>query len=477
MADGPTPPEQHPSPSVDDLIARANAETYTFEHGKHKRSPKQWFLRLSRTQKILLIGGIVSAVFIAIIISASVGNSTSTKTSTISPSHATTDTNGDGVIDQNDKASDDTAVTGDTNGDGVVDSRDDSSANTTDETSSSWWSGLFAKASSMFTSSGTNDSTSDGSSSADTDSSSSSASSDDTGYEDETAWYDPGNEDGNEDDTPVNTTLQNISYTKIAQTPSPTGNTKYANGNKNSSGSVIDTIQGGTTDGTYIYFAYENPAGGGVIAKFNLSGKLIKASSIYSVSEIGHANALGYDSQRHQLVMPTFRANGKTIINGPRIAYINPESLQITKYTAVQPKAIVSNVCYNAATDRFVSNGRLYDAGFKLLNKNQYSYGSKLFKKYSDGDSLGQGIGCNARYIYVIRYYPNKTNPHTHVYVFNWSGKLTGVYNVQGLNDEAESIFIMNGQLYMGVNNGATYLGKNSDNKNDYFIRLSGLPI
>ena len=140
-----TPPEeQHPAPSVDDLIAQANAQAYSFHYGdnKKRRSPKEWFLRLPKTQKILLLAGVGFVLFAGTAIGLTNGSTHNTPLSSQISTVATTDSNGDGTIDQSDVAS----FSGDTNGDGVVDSRDDAAANTTDSESASWWGNLFEKA-------------------------------------------------------------------------------------------------------------------------------------------------------------------------------------------------------------------------------------------------------------------------------------------------------------------------------------------
>lgn len=190
-----TPKDSLPAPSVDDLIAHANAEAYVFEHGTQKRSVKDWFLGLSRIRKVLLIGGTIGVIFIATVVGISLGsNGSNGAKSGTALSYATTDTNGDGVIDEKDEV---TTVKGDTNGDGVVDSRDDASANTTDSSSASWWSNLFSKASSAIqANSSSSDESDDDTATASTSSSDTSKTSDDTdsGYEDDAEWYDTDNE-------------------------------------------------------------------------------------------------------------------------------------------------------------------------------------------------------------------------------------------------------------------------------------------
>lgn len=149
------PEEQRSAPNVDDLIAHANAETYAFEHGSMKHSPKQWFSGLSRTRKLLLVGGVVTAVFVVTVLGLTFGKESPKDTTAAITAYGTTDTNGDGVINAADAT-----VSGDTNGDGVVDSRDDTSGNATDSTSATWWNNLFAKANSAIQSNSSDDSSS-----------------------------------------------------------------------------------------------------------------------------------------------------------------------------------------------------------------------------------------------------------------------------------------------------------------------------
>lgn len=269
--------------------------------------------------------------------------------------------------------------------------------------------------------------------------------------------------------------LSSTTYSSVAMTKSPTGTTRFINARKDSKGKLIDTMQAGTTDGSYLYFAYENSTAGGVIAKYDLSGKLLKKSQVYKPSAIGHANGFTYNSRLQKLILVTYQPDGNKVYHRDRLAYVDPTTLEITSYVTVSPSASISNVCYNATTDQYVSNGWLYDSSFKLIKKNLYNL--SVMNSFGDKDSAGQGITCDASKIYVIRYYASKTKPHTNVYAYDWSGNLTAVYRVKDLKDEAENVFILNGKLYMGVNNGSTYLGKSSDNRNDYYIRLNDIPV
>lgn len=271
--------------------------------------------------------------------------------------------------------------------------------------------------------------------------------------------------------------MTSISYTKIREARTPTGYARYTNAVSDAKGGVLDTMQGGTTDGTYLYFAYGGSKSGEVLAKFDQQGTLVKASKVFSLDEMGHANGITYDSRNNRLVVTTYRYQGSTILNPNRLVYVDPETLEIIGEVLAATDQKVSTACYNPVTDQYAGNGMLFDANFNLLNPTLYDFSKTVMKPYSDSKSVGQGIACTPNNIYVLRYYAHKTKPHTHVYMYDWSGKLVAVYNVSGLKDEGENLFVLNGQMYLGVNNGSTYRGKSSDNKKDYYIRLKNIPV
>lgn len=277
--------------------------------------------------------------------------------------------------------------------------------------------------------------------------------------------------------TTTNPKMISISYTKIREARTPTGYARYLNAVSNTKGGVLDTMQGGATDGTYLYFAYGGSKSGEVLAKFDQQGTLIKTSRVFSLDEMGHANGITYDTRNNRLVVTAYRYQGSTILNQNRLVYVDPETLEITGEVLAGIDAKISTACYNPVTDQYAANGMLFDANFNLLNPTLYDFSTAVMKPYSDSKSVGQGIACTPNNIYVLRYYAHKTKPHTHIYMYDWSGKLVGVYNVSGLKDEGENLFVLDGQMYLGVNNGSTYRGKSSDNKKDYYIRLKNIPV
>jgi protein-tyrosine phosphatase len=115
------PPEQKPTPNIDDLIAQSTSQIYAFEHGKEKQSLKQRLLGLTKKQKAIIASGGIVATILVLTISLSFGSGTkqtlsstqqasTSTTATTSPASTESDTNGDGIIDEYDTTSTDTTV-------------------------------------------------------------------------------------------------------------------------------------------------------------------------------------------------------------------------------------------------------------------------------------------------------------------------------------------------------------------------------
>jgi hypothetical protein len=160
------PPVNQPKhTSVDEKIAAVTNEVYTFEHGKEKRSVKEWFRALPRTRKAFIVGGCGMAVFIAVMISLSLSGGQTTNESAIgigtstdeSSSSQLADTNNDGVVDVNDSSEEDADNTSNSDG------SDSSTSNDSDSTNVSWWQRLLSIKNST-TSTSTNSSSSTSSS-------------------------------------------------------------------------------------------------------------------------------------------------------------------------------------------------------------------------------------------------------------------------------------------------------------------------
>jgi hypothetical protein len=231
------------------------------------------------------------------------------------------------------------------------------------------------------------------------------------------------------------------------------------------------TMQGGTTDGTYLYFICVNDGGSTMrIVKYATSGEKVAESGVLTRKQLGHANDLTYNSKLNLLVATAWD-NNKKGNNGIRSAvrFIDPSTFAIQYTKSLSDKESVSNICYNPATDQYVSNGRLYDSNLNYLKK-IYNVDTvdKNIGISSEKSVLRQGIGCDSSYIYVLRVVFRQSG-YNMIGVYDWNGNNVGAYRVN-VNDEGESLSIVDGIMYMGINEGT--MSKGGDYRNDYFIRL-----
>jgi hypothetical protein len=135
-------------PNIDQLITQANSQAYVFEHGKQKRSLKQWFLDLPRTKKVFLIAGTTTVMFAALMIGLSFGGAlnsgsgSNNLSSNDGSSSDLTDKNNDGVVDVNDISVEET---NDTSSSDTPDDTSTSDGNTaTNSSSVAWWQKLLS---------------------------------------------------------------------------------------------------------------------------------------------------------------------------------------------------------------------------------------------------------------------------------------------------------------------------------------------
>lgn len=208
--ESPQPPDQKQSPSVDDLIAQSTSQLYAFEHSKQKRSIGHRLLALSKTQK-LVAGGAGVLLILVVMIGLSLGSggkqnlsSSQVKTgevaTTATSSAATSDTNGDGVVDEYDTAT---------------------TADSTDTNETSWWQKLLNIGNGSSNESTT--SNSDETSNASDDSSS--ASSDSTASADELAQAEVAESDDVDQQIASSTPTSTTSTASSASTTTPSTST------------------------------------------------------------------------------------------------------------------------------------------------------------------------------------------------------------------------------------------------------------
>lgn len=246
------------------------------------------------------------------------------------------------------------------------------------------------------------------------------------------------------------------------------------------------TMQGGTTDGTYLYYLCRHPSRNGEvnIVKYTTSGKKVATSSAFSRKQLGHANDMTYNKKLNLLVVSAWDDTEKGnngITNKVRL--IDPSSFKIKSTKTLgsyldskgkTKKSSSSNICYEATRDVYVSHGKIYDATFKYV-KTIYSDSavSSDLGITKEKDVLSQGIDCDSSYVYVIRVVYGQTG-YNMIAAYNWDGKYVGAYRIN-LNDEAENLSMIDGIPYVGINEGKESSGGTSTK--DYFIKLAPVSL
>jgi len=245
------------------------------------------------------------------------------------------------------------------------------------------------------------------------------------------------------------------------------------------------TMQGGTTDGTYMYFACAYSNGKTIkIVKYTLDGKKVAESKSFKRADLGHANDMTFNKNLNMLIVAAWDESGKgsTKIKD-QVKIIDPSTFVVKGTKVLSDHTSVSNICYNDVTNQYVSNGRLYDNNFVYL-KDIYDNSAvnkeigidketSVTYKGKKTEILNQGITCDSSYIYIMRVVFRQSG-YNMVTAYDWSGNNHGIYRVD-LNDEGENISLVNGSVYMGINEGTMSSGGNSNN--DYFVKLGIAPL
>lgn len=228
------------------------------------------------------------------------------------------------------------------------------------------------------------------------------------------------------------------------------------------------TMQGGASDGEFLYFACVTDASSKIrIVKVTTSGQIVARSSVFPRSKLGHANDITYNSKLNLLVVSTWDTGG-----GSTVAFIDPSTFELKSTGRTNDGSSTSNICYNGTTDEYVIGGKIYDSNFKYTNKRIFTpSGVDEDANTTEGKVLNQGIECDSKYIYVMRVVYGQRG-YNMISVYDWNGTNVGLYKLD-LNDEGENMSVINGTFYMGINEGGMSSGGDSDT--DYFIRVDGI--
>ena len=199
----------------------------------------------------------------------------------------------------------------------------------------------------------------------------------------------------------------------------------------------IRTVEGGCTDGKYIYQIMINPDA----EENEVPCRILKINpekwQIIEASDelrIDHANDMTYDEENKLLVISNNKPNYTTV------TFVDPEKLEI-KGTKTLDRNIYSIV--------YVGSAKCWYAGI--------SKSCDIVKYDEDFNALGvidnpennytrQSLGSDGEYIYSLFYNPNI------VYKYDMQGNSQGYAVLPDTVNEAENIFFFGGEMYIGYN-------------------------
>ena len=199
----------------------------------------------------------------------------------------------------------------------------------------------------------------------------------------------------------------------------------------------IRTVEGGCTDGTYIYQILINPDA----QENEVPCRIIKINpekwQVIEASEelrIDHANDMTYDEENKLLVISNNKPNYTTI------TFVDPVKLEI-KGTKTLDRKIYSIV--------YVGSGKCWYAGI--------SNSCDIVKYDENFNALGvidnpenkfnrQSLGSDGEYLYSLFYNPNI------IYKYDLQGNPLGYAVLPDTENEAENIFFFGGAMFVGYN-------------------------
>lgn len=192
-------------------------------------------------------------------------------------------------------------------------------------------------------------------------------------------------------------------------------------------------MQGGCTDGQYLYMALVKDGTYAHIYKYDL-----KDYSFVMRSEslpLDHCNDICYNSDTGKLIV------AHNAPNRTKISIVDPDTLTVEEVKTL-PCSIFS-ISYCPERQQYavgLSGGQ----NFALLNAN-----FKVVKSYAV-QSTGyttQGMECDEDFIYFVQYKQNV------IMIYNWSGKLVNRIDLTFTGLEPENICLVDDTFYIGFNN------------------------
>lgn len=216
-----------------------------------------------------------------------------------------------------------------------------------------------------------------------------------------------------------------------------------------------DTVQGGTSDGTYLYYVLYNrilesqgkPCC--LIAKFKASN--LKLTKLSDPLDINHANSLAYDTANRRLVAAHCRTHVA------RLSYINPKTLKVTQYVdAADPLASTADaqtasvphiaaIAYCAERKQYVA----YDSkkkGFVVYDKQMKPV--KRITPSLKSKQTSQTVLATEDYILLGVSPKSGVEGGNQLLVYDWDGNYITAIQL-GASYELENAYFYQGHLYV----------------------------
>lgn len=194
-------------------------------------------------------------------------------------------------------------------------------------------------------------------------------------------------------------------------------------------------MQGGCSDGTYMYLILENnEEATDIITKVDMSTwEIVKQSEPLPLH---HGNGMGYNSKTNKLLVSHNTGAVKDV------SIVNPDTLKIEKTFSLEYG--IYGIAYNEKRDCYVI-GLSGLSAFAVLDSNFVELG---YYEGNDLDLANQSVSCDDNYIYVGNSGVT-TNPGMEVVkVYNWMGEYQGIFRVDSVSEQ-EAFIPINGKNYI----------------------------
>lgn len=203
-------------------------------------------------------------------------------------------------------------------------------------------------------------------------------------------------------------------------------------------------MQGGCSDGSYMYFCMINSGSPqyAYVCKYDLkTNKLVKTSELLPTD---HSNDMTYNSKTNEIIV---------LHNSPRnamLTMLDPETLEIKRTMTVMFNMFC--IDYQPERNAYVigisggQNFSILDENFRV-HRDYIPLGTTRFEVQSTGYTT-QGVVCDKEYIYFVQYKENV------VMVYDWNGNFVNRIPLSiPSNTEPENISIVDDYFYIACNN------------------------